>query len=119
MRYSTRRVLTAMTLTMLAAPLAGCARQVEVRTGESPSAGGMAIEFTNGLAQAVNVYVRPNTGGGEVFVRQVPGRSTESIPVRGIASGTAVTLRAAPVDGTVSYTRENVVLAPGYTWRVP
>jgi hypothetical protein len=119
MRQVRRLVAAAITATALATGLAGCARQVEVRTGESPTAGGPAIEFTNGLAQAVNLYVRPNTGGGEVFVRQVAARTTESIPVRGIAAGSAVTLRAAPVDGSVSYTRENVVLAQGYTWRVP
>ena len=115
MRNVRRLMMAAATLTALA----GCARQVEVRTGETPTAGGPTIEFTNGLAQAVNVYVRPNSGGGEVFIRQVPARATESIPIRGISGGTSVTLRAAPVDGTVSYTRENVVLGQGYTWRVP
>lgn len=98
---------------------AGCARQVEVRTGESPTAAPTSIAFTNNLAQAVNVYVRPNTGAGEIFVRQVAGKTTETIAVRGVAPGTSVTLRAAPVDGTINYTRENIALGSGYTWSVP
>jgi len=102
------------------AAMAACARQVEVRTGESPTtASSTSIAFTNTLSQAVNVYVRPSTGAGEIFVRQVAGGASETIAVRGVAAGTTVTLRAAPVDGTVSYTRENVVLGQGYTWRVP
>jgi hypothetical protein len=96
----------------------GCAgRVVEVGTGEVAGADATLV-LTNALAQAVNVYVRPG-GGGEVFLRQVPGNVTETIPVRGLGVGTAVTLRAAPVDGRVSYTREDVVLARGVTWRVP
>lgn len=115
MRYH-RRVTTAVLL--LAAPVA-CARQVEVRTGESPTtAAATSIAFTNNLAQAVNVYVRPS-GGGEIFVRQVAGKTSENVPVRGVGVSTAVTLRAAPVDGSVSFTRENVTLGGGYTWRVP
>lgn len=115
MRHLTRFAAIALTLSMSAA----CARQVEVRTGESPTTAATSIAFTNNLAQAVNVYVRPNSGGGEVFVRQVAGRTSETIPVRGVSAGASVTLRAAPVDGSVSYTRENVVLGQGYTWRVP
>ena len=115
MRYPIRRVTIALALITLG----GCARQVEVRTGESTTSAATSIAFTNGLAQAVNVYVRPNSGGGEVFVRQVPGGATETIPVRGVSPSASVTLRAAPVDGSVSYTRENVVLGQGFTWRVP
>jgi hypothetical protein len=118
MRSWTRLAAVAVTVALTLTTSVGCARQVEVRTGESP-APGTSIQVTNDLAQAVNVYVRPNTGGGEIFVRQVPAKSTETVAVRGIAAGSAVTLRAAPVDGSVSYTRENVVLAQGFTWRVP
>ena len=103
-----------------ASTMAGaCARQVEVHTGESPTAAGTSIAFTNNLAQAVNVYVRPNSGGGEIFVRQVAGKTTESLSVHGVTAGTSVSLRAAPVDGSVSYTRENVALGSGATWSVP
>jgi hypothetical protein len=96
-----------------------CARQVEVRTGETPTAAGTSLSVTNNLAQAVNVYVRPNTGAGEIFVRQVAAKSTETLSVRGVAAGTAVTLRAAPVDGSVNYTRENVTLGSGFSWTLP
>lgn len=101
----------------VAAPTACGPRQVEVSTGES-RAPESSIEFTNNLAQAVNVYVRVPSGA-EQFLRQVAARTSESIPVRGIAAGTAVTLRAAPVDGSVSYSQENVVLGRGVAWRVP
>lgn len=94
-------------------------RQVEVGTGAAATRGDEpTIELTNNLDQAVNVYVR-GAGGSEIFLRQVPARSTESILVRGLAVGTSATLRAAPVDGRVSYTQENVVLARGTAWRVP
>ena len=99
------------------APTACGPRQVVVSTGEA-RAPESSIEFTNNLAQAVNVYVRVPSGA-EQFLRQVGARTSESIPVRGIAAGTAVTLRAAPVDGSVSYSQENVVLGRGVAWRVP
>lgn len=120
MRHLTRCTTLALTLTLTLSAATACARQVEVRTGESPTTAAAAtIAFTNNLAQAVNVYVRPNGGGGEVFVRQVAARTTETIAVRGVSGSESVTLRAAPVDGSVSYTRESVVLGQGYTWRVP
>jgi len=112
------RLIRLATIAMcLTAPVA-CARQVEVRTGESPTPA-TSIELTNGLAQAVNVYVRPNSGGGEIFVGQVSANSTQTVPVRGVTPGTSVTLRAAPVDGSVSYTRENVSLGSAFQWKVP
>lgn len=113
-----RQILRHAACVLVVMASAACARQVEVRTGESPTAAATSIAFTNTLAQAVNVYVRPS-GGGEIFVRQVAGNTTETIGVRGVAAGTTVTLRAAPVDGSVNYTRENVVLGQGYSWRVP
>ena len=117
-RGTTRRLLWLAVIALAAAAPAACARQVEVRTGETP-ASALSIQVTNGLAQAVNVYVRPNSGGGEIFVRQIAAGVTETVPVRGIAAGTSVTLRAAPVDGSASYTRENIVLSNGLQWRLP
>ena len=76
------------------------------------------LVITNTLAKPVNVYVRA-PGSTEIFLRQIPGAITETIPVRGLGVGSAVTLRAAPVDGSVSYTRDGVVLARGVTWRLP
>jgi hypothetical protein len=102
----------------LAATLPACGpRQVQVTTGEAGPAAS-SIEITNGLAQAVNVYVRVPSGS-ELFLRQVPANSTQTVPVRGVAAGASVTLRATPVDGSQNYSRENFTLAPGATWRVP
>jgi hypothetical protein len=76
------------------------------------------FEFTNNLPQAVNVYLR-GPDGAEVFLRQVTGRSTETVPVRGVAEGAAVQLRIAPVDGAANIVRSNVVVGRGTPVRVP
>lgn len=117
-----RRRATARAFALLVAPAAvaasACAaRQVEVGTGAEPVAAA-SLQFTNNLSQAVNVYLRSGTGS-EVFVRQVPGRSTETVPVRGVRDGASVQLRIAPVDGSQAYTRENVVVGQGTAVRVP
>jgi hypothetical protein len=119
-RLAPRRsaALAAALLGLLAAPSACGPRQVAVRTGDAPTTD-TTIEFTNSLTTAVNVYVRPNTGAGEIFLRQVPAQTTETIAVRGVSPGTAVKLRATPVSGNPNYEQENVVLARGYVWRVP
>ena len=114
-----RSAFLAALVALLAAPAACGPRQVAVRTGESPTAAETTIEFTNNLTTAVNVYVRPNTGAGEIFLRQVAAQSTETIAVRGVSPGTAVRLRATPVSGNPNYEQENVVLARGFVWRVP
>jgi hypothetical protein len=110
--------LTAALVALLAAATACGPRQVAVRTGEAPAAES-TIEFTNSLTTAVNVYVRPNTGAGEIFLRQVGAQTTETIPVRGVAPGTSVRLRATPVSGNPNYEQENVVLGRGFVWKVP
>jgi hypothetical protein len=110
--------LAAALVACLAAPTACGPRQVAVRTGESTAAES-TIEFTNNLTTAVNVYVRPNSGAGELFLRQVPAQTTETIAVRGVSPGTAVRLRATPVSGNPNYEQENVTLARGYVWKVP
>jgi len=95
----------------------GCAgRQVEVTTGPQPAAD-VSVRLTNNLSQAVNVYV--TTGGTDVFLKQVSANSVEVMPVVGIPAGTTVTLKARTVDGTRTYTRDNVQLATNYDWRVP
>jgi hypothetical protein len=91
-------------------------RQVEVRTGPQPAAD-VSVRFTNNLSQAVNVYI--TTGGTDVFLKQVSANSTEVLPVAGIAAGTTVTLKARTVDGTRTYSRDNVYLASNYEWKVP
>ena len=106
-------------LVAAAATLAACGpRQVEVRTGASPdAASAVGVRVTNNLSQGVNVYVV--TGGSDLFLRQVAANSTETLDVRGVAPGSSVTLRATTVDGTRTYTKENVVLSGTYVWQVP
>ena len=91
-------------------------RQVEVTTGAQPAAD-VAIRFTNNLTQAVNLYV--TSGGTDVFLKQVAASSVEVVPVRGLSAGTTVTLKARTVDGTRTYSRDNIYLAANYEWRVP
>ena len=105
---------------MLATVLAACGgRQVEVRTGPSTEAAtvGLQLQVTNNLTQAVNVYV--TSGGSDIFLRQVGANATESLPVQGVAAGSTVTLKATTVDGTRTYTKENVTLSGNYVWTVP
>ena len=99
------------------AALAACGpRQVEVQTAPAQSAE-VAIHFTNNLSQPVNVYV--NSGGSDMFVRQVAARTTEHLAVAGIASGTSVTLKATVVGSATTYQKGNVVMTETVTWRVP
>ena len=91
-------------------------RQVEVTTGAQPAAD-VSIRFTNNLTQAVNLYV--TSGGTDVFLKQVSANSVEVVPVRGITAGTTVTLKARTVDGTRTYSRDNVYLGANSEWRVP
>ena len=102
---------------VLALGLSACGpRQVEVTTGALPAAD-VSIRFTNNLTQAVNLYV--TSGGTDVFLKQVSASSVEVVPVRGLSAGTTVTLKARTVDGTRTYTRDNIYLASNYDWRIP
>jgi hypothetical protein len=96
----------------------GCGpRQVEIRTAPT-QASEVAIHFTNNLSQAVNVYV--NTGGSDLFIRQVSANTTEHLPVPGLSAGTTATLKATVVGGSgTTYTRNGVTLTEMVTWRVP
>ncbi len=108
------RVIVGM-LMMIA--VAACApRRVEVRTGSNPDAG-LAINFTNNLSKAVNVYVV--NGGSDMFLRQVPANSTERLPVSGVASGASVQLKATTVDGANTYRSDMMTLTGTRDWRVP
>ena len=103
---------------MVAVTLAACGgRQVEVGTGPRPASAQIGLQVTNNLTQPVNVYVV--SGGSDIFLRQVGANATESLPVQGVAAGSTVTLRATTVDGTRTYTKENVVLSGNYVWQVP
>jgi len=104
-----------VSLSMLA--LAACSgRQVEVKTGPEPAAE-VAVHLTNNLSQAVNVYVV--SGTNDIFLKQVAANSVEHIPVAGLPAGTTVNLRAVTVDGTRTYTKDNVTLSSMYEWRLP
>ena len=100
----------------LAAVVACGGRQVEVNTTPAPSSD-MAVHVTNNLSQAVNVYV--NSGGSDIFLKQVSAGSSEHVPVPGIAAGTTVTIKATTIDNSKTYTKENVSLAGMYMWQVP
>ena len=101
----------------IALTLTACGpRQVEVTTGPAPAAD-VSVRLTNNLSQAVNLYV--TSGGTDVFLKQVAANGVEVVPVRGIAAGTTVTLKARTVDGTRTYTRDNIYLSANYEWRVP
>ena len=104
-----------ISLSMLAF-VACSGRQVEVKTGPEPVSD-VAIHLTNNLSQAVNVYVV--SGGNDIFVKQVAANSVEHIPVAGVPAGATVNLRAVTVDGTRTYTKNNVTMSSMYDWRLP
>lgn len=91
-------------------------RQVEVRTAADlpPEA---ALLVQNGLPQAVNVYVVD--GDTELFLRQVPGRESVRLPVRGVPTGRRVTLRATTRDGSRTFSRRDVLLDGTFRWTIP
>lgn len=99
--------------------LAACGpRQVEVRTSPtSAQQAQVAVQVTNNLAQAVNVYVTAN--GTDTFLRQVGANTSQTIPVPGFASGASVALKAVTVDGARTYQRQNVVLTGTYVFPLP
>jgi hypothetical protein len=97
--------------------VAACSgRQVEVRTGPEPTAD-VALHVTNNLSQPVNVYVV--SGVNDIFLKQVAANTVEHIPVTGVAAGSTVNLRAVTVDGSRTYTKNNVTLSTMYDWRLP
>lgn len=91
-------------------------RKVEVVSGPQ-SATEVALSVTNNLKQPVNIYVL--TGGKDLFIKQVGANTTERMNVPNVAAGTTVKLKATPVDGSNSYTRDNVTLSGLYEWQVP
>ena len=90
--------------------------QVEVRTAP-PAPPQNALQVTNGLGQAVNVYV--NYNGNDQFIQQVRPNTEQRLPVSGIPAGATVTLKAITVDGTRAYSVPNVVLRGTYNFSVP
>lgn len=101
---------------MLAVMTACGGRQVNVRTGPGESSGA-ALHVTNNASQAVNVSIV--SGGQDIFQKQVPANGAEHIAVQGVPAGAVVTLKATRVDGTATYTKDNVTLSGTYMWQVP
>jgi ABC-type glycerol-3-phosphate transport system substrate-binding protein len=110
-----RRIM--LTLAILGAAACG-GRQVQMQTApQTQNQATASVQLTNNASQAVNVYVV--SAGTDIFLQQVAARSTETLPVRGVADGSTVTLRATTVDGSYTYSKENVVLAGSYVWQIP
>jgi len=91
-------------------------RQVEVGSS-APTAAEVTLNVTNNFGQAISVYVVQ--GGNATFVKMVAANATESVPVRGVASGSNVTLRATLADGSRTVEKSGVTLSGTYSWTVP
>ena len=112
-----RKLLWGTALAASAAAITACGqRRVEV-TAAQPGVAAVQLAVTNTLSQPVNVYVVHE--GTDTFVRQVAGNASETVGVRGVPAGATVTLRAVPVDGRNTYTKQDVVLSGTYSWRLP
>lgn len=96
--------------------LMGCHRGVKVNTAPAPVKA-VTFHVTNNLAQPVNVYVTSN--GSDILAGQVAANSTHALSVPGVPDGSTVSLTAHTVDGTHTYTRDDVTLTSTYTWQVP
>jgi hypothetical protein len=104
-------------LAALIAVAAGCGpRQVEVRTA-APAPAQNALQVTNGLGQAINVYVTYN--GNDQFIQQVRANTALRLPVTGVPAGATVTVKAVTIDGTRTYSVPNVILNGTYNFSVP
>jgi hypothetical protein len=109
--------MRALMLSLSLVVVAACSgRQVEVRTGPEPTSD-VALHVTNNLSQPVNVYVI--SGVNDIFLKQVAANTVEHIPVTGVAAGSTVNLKAVTVDGSRTYTKNNVTLNAMYDWRLP
>ena len=101
----------------LVAGAAACGpRKIEVRSAPAAPAD-VNLRVTNNFSQAVNVYV--TSAGNDIFVRQLSAGATETLPVRGVAIGSTVTLKATSVDASRTWSKPNVVLASTTNWQVP
>ena len=58
-------------------------------------------------------------GGCETHHGEAIVRAKEHIPVAGVPAGATVNLRAVTVDGTRTYTKNNVTLSSMTDWRLP
>ncbi|HWG54555.1 MAG TPA: hypothetical protein VN677_14775 [Gemmatimonadaceae bacterium] len=100
--------------------VAGCSRKVKVNTAPTPTpaaAADVSFEVSNNLTQPVNVYV--TSAGADILAGQVGPNSTQALTARGVPSGSMVTLKARTVDGTRTYTKDDVAFTSGLRWAVP
>jgi ABC-type phosphate transport system substrate-binding protein len=116
MRVTSRASAILLALGVAAATACG-PRQVEVRTAPTTTTE-QAVQVTNNLSQAVNVYVT-GASSSEMFLKQIPANTAEKVPVQGVASGTAVTFKAVTVDGSRTYQSRNVTLTGLFIWSIP
>lgn len=115
MRSLLRAPLFALALAMATA----CGpRQVEVRTAPTTTTGEPTVSITNGLSQAVNVYVATSSND-ELFLRQIPANTVEKVAVPGVAAGARVTFKAVTVDGSRTYQSRTTPLTGTFAWAVP
>lgn len=107
-------------LVLVVAAVTACGpRQVEVRTAPATTTTAeQAVQITNNLSQAVNVYVT-TASGGDIFLRQIPPNTVEKVPVQGVPSGSSVTFKAVTVDGSRTYQSRSLGLTGTYVWSVP
>lgn len=116
MRVTSRA--SAVLLALVVATATACGpRQVEVRTAPT-TVTEQAVQVTNNLSQAVNVYVASGAAS-EMFLKQVAANTSEKVPVQGISSGAAVTFKAVTVDGSRTYQSRNVSLTGLFIWSIP
>jgi hypothetical protein len=93
-------------------------RQVDVRTAPAPAQQTrVAVQVSNNLAQAVNVYVVAN--GSDTLLGQVAANASVTLAVPGIAAGTTVGLKAVTMDNARTYQRQNVVLTGTPVFTLP
>lgn len=116
MRITSRVPTLLLALVIVGATACG-PRQVEVRTAPT-TASEQAVQVTNNLSQAVNVYVT-GASSSEMFLKQVAANTAEKIPVPAISSGTNVTFKAVTVDGSRTYQSRSVTLAGLFIWSIP
>jgi len=111
--------MRALLMVVALAVTAACgSRQVDVSTGSAAGveSQSQALTVTNNETQPISVYVVQ--GGNPMFVKEIAARSTETVSVPGVASGSSVTLRATRKDGSRTYDK-SVTLTGSYNWTVP
>ena len=112
-----RRPLALLAGAALLGAVPACApRAVEVRTAVDRGAD-VTLTLANSTDRPVNVYV--DVAGTALFLRQVQARSTELLPMRGVPTGSTVTLRAISIDGRSRYEKRDVLAEGSLRWGLP